>query len=84
MDNKRAQHHPAACQQCEQLPLAVYRRHWKHEPKAGSWHVIADGFDLMARVPRQAHFLTVLSYPERQSAQRPSAPAGPQPATGGN
>jgi hypothetical protein len=62
VSKKALTHGPAACSMCECLPSEVYRRHWKHEPKAGYWHVIADGPDLITRLPRQAHFVTVLSY----------------------
>jgi hypothetical protein len=55
-------HDVASCRFCEQVPAEVSRRHWKHERKTGYWHVIADGPDLMARLPRQAHFVTVLAY----------------------
>jgi hypothetical protein len=34
----------------------------KGRGQAGYWHVIGDGPDLMARLPRQAHFVTILSY----------------------
>jgi hypothetical protein len=55
-------HDPASCRRCESVPPEKARRHWKHEPKAGAWHVIAEAPDLMARLPRQAHFATVLAY----------------------
>jgi hypothetical protein len=54
-------HDPASCGHCETIPPDAFRRHWKHEPRVGVWHMIADGHDLMARLPRQAHFVTVLS-----------------------
>ena len=57
-----ANHEPTSCYLCEPVPAESYRRHWKHEAKTGYWHVIADGPELMARLPRQAHFVTVLSY----------------------
>jgi hypothetical protein len=60
--SSRSVHDPASYRFCESIPPEVSRRHWKHEPKAGSWHVISDGPDLMARLPRHAHFVTVLSY----------------------
>lgn len=64
-------HDTASCRLCEEVPAEVFRRHWKHEPKAGYWHVIADGPDLMARVPRPAHFITVLAYrPGRDGSPR--------------
>lgn len=31
-------------------------------PRVGTWHAIADGPDLGARLPPQPHFLTILSY----------------------
>jgi hypothetical protein len=55
-------HDAATCRLCERVPVEAFRRHWKHESKAGYWHVIADGPDLMARVPRAAHSITVLAY----------------------
>jgi hypothetical protein len=55
-------HDFATCRLCEEVPAELFRRHWKHEPKAGCWHTIADGPNLMARLPRQAHFVTILSY----------------------
>lgn len=55
-------HEMATCRLCEEVPAKLSCRHWKHEPKAGYWRVIADGPDLMARVPRPAHFITVLAY----------------------
>jgi hypothetical protein len=62
MSRSTIAHEPYACHRCERVPADRFRRHWKHEAKRGSWHVIADGADLMARLPRQAHFVTVLSY----------------------
>jgi len=56
-----ANHEPTSCRLCELVPAEGYRRHWKHEAKKGYWHVIADGPDLMVRVPSQAYFMTVLS-----------------------
>jgi hypothetical protein len=64
------QHDCASCHFCEVVPADAYRRHWKHQPKAGRWHIIADGPDLMQRLARQAHFMTVLAY-------RPSTKGGP-------
>jgi hypothetical protein len=61
-DNRVASHDRASCHLCESVPAQAHRRHWKHEPKAGTWHVIADGPDLTGRLPRQAHFVTILSY----------------------
>jgi hypothetical protein len=55
-------HDPRACHLCERVPAECYRRHWKHKPKPGYWHVLADGPDLMSHLPRSAHFLTILSY----------------------
>jgi hypothetical protein len=60
--------HPDSCRLCEHVAPDVFRRHWKHEPKAGAWHLIAAGADVMARLPRRAHFLTVLSYREADGA----------------
>jgi hypothetical protein len=55
-------HDPASCPRCESVAPEASRRYWKHEPNPGAWHLIADGSDLMTRVPRQAHFLTILSH----------------------
>jgi hypothetical protein len=55
-------HTPETCQLCEVVPPQVYRRHWKHQPREGVWHHLADGPDLMRLSPRPAHFLTVLAY----------------------
>jgi hypothetical protein len=57
-----ANHDPRSCRLCEHVPAECYCRHWKHEPKPGYWHVIADGPDLAGRLPRQAHFVTILRY----------------------
>src|ERR671922_1814607 len=54
-------HDPTSCLRCEHVSPEALRRYWKHEPKIGAWHLIADGQDLMARLPRDAHFLTILS-----------------------
>jgi hypothetical protein len=62
MCNKAITHDPTACTLCEVISPEVFRRHWKHEPKAGHWHTIADGPDLIGRLLRQAHYLTVLAY----------------------
>jgi hypothetical protein len=62
MADNRPPHECASCRLCEAVAPDLYRRCWKHEAKAGLWHVIADGPDLMARLPRQAHFVTVLAY----------------------
>jgi Primase C terminal 1 (PriCT-1) len=56
------EHDPAACPRCEGIPPETPRRHWKEEPKRRAWHLIADGPDLMARLPKIAHFATVLAY----------------------
>ncbi len=55
-------HDPGACRLCKVLSAERYRRYWKHQPKAGPWHLVADGPDLMARLPPQAHFITILSH----------------------
>jgi hypothetical protein len=55
-------HDPLVCPQCEQVSPNIWRRHWKTEPPRRFWHVIADGPDLMARLPKSAHFLTILAY----------------------
>jgi putative DNA primase/helicase len=34
----------------------------KEQEKARPWHVIPDGPNLMSRLPRQSHFVTILSY----------------------
>jgi Primase C terminal 1 (PriCT-1) len=62
MNSNRDQHHPVTCPHCESVPPTQFRHHWKHEAKAGYWHTIAVGPDLLRRLPRQAHFLTILSY----------------------
>lgn len=69
MAHRSLPHDSLACPFCDNVPADAYRRHWKHEAKAGAWHAIADAPNLMARLPRQAHFLTVLAYrfgPERE------------------
>jgi hypothetical protein len=69
MAKRNLPHDSTACRFCDDIPADVYRRHWKHEAKAGIWHVLADASNLMARLPRHAHFLTVLAYrfgPERE------------------
>ncbi len=69
MSNRSLPHESTACRFCDDVPVDAYRRHWKHEAKAGVWHAIADAPNLMARLPRHAHFLTVLAYrfgPERE------------------
>ena len=48
--------------QCEKVPPNSWRRHWKLERPRSVWHLIADGPDLMSRLPKAAHFLTILSY----------------------
>lgn len=55
-------HDPLSCPQCEQVAPNLWRRYWKTEPSRRSWHVIADGPDLMLRLPKSAHFVTVLAY----------------------
>jgi hypothetical protein len=62
MADRSFAHDSTACRFCNDIPADAYRRHWKHEAKAGAWHAIADGANLIARLPRQAHFLTVLAY----------------------
>ncbi len=54
-------HDPTTCRQCDPIPPDAYRRHWTSDPP-GHWHIIVDGPDLMARLPRQAHYATVLAY----------------------
>lgn len=68
-------HDVGSCRLCQKVPAEIFRRHWKHEPKAGYWHIIADGPDLMARLPRSAHFLTILAY-------RPGQDGSPAQYTG--
>ena len=62
MPKSTRKHDPLSCPRCESVPPDTYRRHWKHEAKAGAWHLIADGPAVMARLAHQAHFLTILSY----------------------
>jgi hypothetical protein len=62
MPSRSLQHDHASCRFCEDVPADAYRRHWKHQPKAGRWHILADGPELAGRLPRQAHFLTILAY----------------------
>jgi hypothetical protein len=62
MSSYSLQHDNTSCSYCEEIPADAYRRHWKHQPKAGRWHLLADGPDLAGRLPRQAHFLTILAY----------------------
>jgi hypothetical protein len=57
-----AAHEPRACRQCEMMTPEAWRRHWKLERPKRPWHAITDGPDLMARLPRSAHFLTILAY----------------------
>jgi hypothetical protein len=68
-------HAPSSCRWCEIIPDGAPRRHWKHQAKAGAWHLITDGPDLMARLPRQAHFVTVLTY--HLAGDRPTDYTGP-------
>jgi hypothetical protein len=56
------EHDVTTCRLCEPAPPGAFCRHWKHEAKASYWHLVADGPDLMARLPRQAHFCTILAY----------------------
>jgi hypothetical protein len=55
-------HNPLACLRCETIAPDAWRRHWKSEPAQRAWHAIADGPDLVARLPRSAHFVTILAY----------------------
>jgi hypothetical protein len=55
-------HNSATCRRCEAVPPDVYRRHWKREEKASYWHTIADDARLMANLPHDAHFVTMLAY----------------------
>jgi hypothetical protein len=55
-------HDPTSCRLCERVPSDAYGRYWKHELKGSAWHLIADGPNLMARLPRRAHFVTVLAH----------------------
>jgi hypothetical protein len=55
-----AAHEPRTCRQCEVMAPDAWRRHWKLERPKSLWHAITDGPDLMARLPRSAHFLTIL------------------------
>jgi hypothetical protein len=54
-------HDAASCRRCESVPPGAYRRHWMG-PRKSPWHVIADGPDLMRRLPRPAHYCTILAY----------------------
>ena len=62
MRDRHIPHDLQSCRHCESIPAGVYRRHWKVEKKASAWHVISDGPDFMVRLPRQAHFATILAY----------------------
>jgi hypothetical protein len=62
MCDRAVQHDPSRCPRCESVPLEAYRRHWKHQPQVGAWHTIADGPELVSRLPRPAHFVTILAY----------------------
>jgi hypothetical protein len=62
MSEPAAIHTPSACRLCETVPAPQYLRYWKAEPKASYWHRIAEGTDLLMRLPRRAHFLTSLAY----------------------
>jgi hypothetical protein len=66
----QVQHDPRSCALCDQLPPGAYGRRWKGAARVGYWHVIYDGADLMARLPPQAHFVTILS-------SRASSESGP-------
>jgi hypothetical protein len=69
MAKRGLSHDNTLCRFCDGVPADAYRRHWKHEAKAGAWHAIAEAPHLTARLPRRAHFLTVLAYrfgPERE------------------
>jgi hypothetical protein len=57
----QGKHDPRGCGLCDQLPPGAYGRRWKGAARVGYWHVIQDGADLMARLPPQAHFVTILS-----------------------
>jgi hypothetical protein len=62
MGNGALPHDPTSCALCERVPRDTYRRHWKEQEKARPWHVILDGPNLTSRLPRQSHFVTILSY----------------------
>jgi hypothetical protein len=70
MTEPRLTHTPISCKHCESLPPEVARRHWKGEPKARAWHIVADSPDLMTRVPPWAHFITILAYHHTSEGQR--------------
>jgi hypothetical protein len=55
-------HDPRTCPACETTTPNQWRRHWKVEQPKGAWHCLADGPDLVARLPQRAHFVTVLAY----------------------
>jgi hypothetical protein len=55
-------HDPLACPRCEVVSPDAWRRHWKDEPERRAWHVIADDPTFMARLPKSAYFVTILSY----------------------
>jgi hypothetical protein len=57
----QGKHDPRGCGLCDQLSPGVSGRRWKGAARVGYWHVIRDGADLMARLPSQAHFVTILS-----------------------
>jgi hypothetical protein len=61
MSHNRPPHECASCRLCEAISCDGYRRYWKVQEKARAWHVIADGPHWMGRLPREAHFITILS-----------------------
>jgi hypothetical protein len=62
MSHPTAYHDPNTCGCCKIVPAHQYRRYWKEERKVSYWHSIAEGPDLPERLPREAHFLTILGY----------------------
>ena len=62
MTQYRSPHDHTSCALCGKVPPVEFRRHWKVERKAAAWHAIADSPNLMARLSRQAHFVTILAY----------------------
>jgi hypothetical protein len=57
----QGKHDPRVCGLCDTLYPGTYGRRWKGAARVGYWHVIRDCTYLMARLPPQAHFVTVLS-----------------------
>jgi hypothetical protein len=55
-------HDSQTCPRCEPVAPDGWRRHWKEEPQHRAWHVISDSPDLLARLPKSAHFVTILTY----------------------